>query len=503
LSGIVLVIEADVSAAKWRSIRLSFVSCCFCSATIDRSFSSRVCRIVLVSIFSCHSHASRSRSSAMNCSSSLRLASFRSTTFWKYLYSSVRISSSDSLFNRAISICSPFSRCRLSSVSMLFRPQISSFFISIAASIASIASSHSTSLRSSSNDGILSSRSFRSSWHRCSTRWSRVRRRLRISHRSDSFSALFLFTYFFKLLDFSFSTCSMCEMRSFMLRILLLLSVSSCSGPPLPPCRTAFASRCATSSSFSSDSFRSSSFFSRRCSTSSCFCESLIDCCSFFFLWPDSPAMNPIDSRSFSRCSSCDVWLFSRLMSSLFAPCTTALRSCFFAFSYSASSLCFFLLNRDLATERVSLFSIRSAMYFCFSAIVRRISSICACSDSIPVWQMRRLLPSVSSRLSSAVGAAGRVLSPFSGNISVSSVLLFTVSLSKIDFLRAGLWNLFSSVRVGTVCSFCSCPSAPSSAPALPPTPPPPTAGPVGCVLKNSSYFSMISVFVFSWNVFM
>uniref|UniRef100_A0A2M4CCT0 Putative secreted protein n=1 Tax=Anopheles marajoara TaxID=58244 RepID=A0A2M4CCT0_9DIPT len=75
----------------------------------------------------------------------------------------------------------------------------------------------------------------------------------------------------------------MCEIRSFMLRILLRLSFNS-SVPPAFADRTVRASFWSASSSFSRPSRRSSSFLSSRCNTSSCFCESLIDCWSFFFL---------------------------------------------------------------------------------------------------------------------------------------------------------------------------------------------------------------------------
>uniref|UniRef100_A0A2M4DI48 Putative secreted protein n=1 Tax=Anopheles darlingi TaxID=43151 RepID=A0A2M4DI48_ANODA len=71
----------------------------------------------------------------------------------------------------------------------------------------------------------------------------------------------------------------MCEIRSFMLRILLRLSFNSSVPAPAFPDRTVRAASFWTaSSSFSNPSRRSSSFLSNRCNTSSCFCESLIDC---------------------------------------------------------------------------------------------------------------------------------------------------------------------------------------------------------------------------------
>uniref|UniRef100_A0A2M4D1K0 Putative secreted protein n=1 Tax=Anopheles darlingi TaxID=43151 RepID=A0A2M4D1K0_ANODA len=98
---------------------------------------------------------------------------------------------------------------------------------------------------------------------------------------------------------------------------------------------------------------------------------------------------------------------------------------------------------------------------------------------------MRKLLPSVSSFLSSAVATGCD--SPFSGSMSASSLLL-TVSPSKIDFRLAGLWpKVFgapSPVAGGVVASFSSCsPESPAGA-----------AG--GCVWKNSWYLSVISWFV-------
>uniref|UniRef100_A0A2M4C9E3 Putative secreted protein n=1 Tax=Anopheles marajoara TaxID=58244 RepID=A0A2M4C9E3_9DIPT len=97
---------------------------------------------------------------------------------------------------------------------------------------------------------------------------------------------------------------------------------------------------------------------------------------------------------------------------------------------------------------------------------------------------MRKLLPSVSSFLSSAVAIGCD--SPFRGRISASSLLL-TVSPSKIDFRLAGLWpNVFGapSAAGGVVASFSSCsPESPAG-----------TAG--GCVWKNSWYLSVISWFV-------